>query len=62
MKLILTEKQTILMRRLYTCDIPLSELAADYVKVIVSCLDTIDDLRVALRIARKEGLYKELAS
>jgi len=49
---ILTEHQTALMRRLYQSDIELDDVSRDYVGVILSCLDTIDDLRVALQIER----------
>lgn len=51
---ILTEKQTIMMRRLYQSDIELDDVSKDYVGVILSCLDTIDDLRAALSIERRE--------
>lgn len=49
---ILTKEQTQLMRRLYFTEIPLDEVANDYVKVIRGLLDTVDDLRAALSIER----------
>ena len=51
---ILTERQTVMMRRLYSLDIPLDEVSKEYVGVILCCLDTIDDLRAALKIERGE--------
>lgn len=54
---IFTKEQTERMRRLYAQDIPLDEVSRDYVSVILACLDTIDDLRIALKIANKEGEY-----
>lgn len=49
---ILTEQQTTMMRRLYQSDVVLDDVSRDYVGVILSCLDTIDDLRIALQIER----------
>ena len=55
----LTESQTKMMRRLYSLapTLELDEVSADYVRVIMTCLNTIDDLRVALKIERKEGEF-----
>lgn len=51
-KQFLTEEQTIAARRLYELDLPLDEVSEGYVRVILAMLDTIDDLRAALRIER----------
>jgi hypothetical protein len=42
---VLTERQTKLMRRLYTAKVELDEVSRGYVGVILACLDTIDALR-----------------
>jgi len=43
--MLLTKRQTNLMRRLYTANVELDEVSRGYVGVILTCLDTIDALR-----------------